>query len=212
VQRLLTKDCCLIAECVRLRFWPQGRWKKIALVFFLTLFVIVAAILTLYVVITLVVLPRINMDIVSGIDIINPDGNKTALVVYQPGFTGFPRDVSCAFANGLASSGWKVEITTASSQAPSNLLGYSLLVLGFPVYGAEPGDAIMRYINRTSNLNGIGTVIIALDGFNSPGESIDIIKQKVQALNGTFYESLALWIVDISATDTARRAGSEIAP
>jgi len=176
-----------------LRFWPQGRWKKIALVFFLTLFVIVAAILTLYVVITLVVLPRINMDIVSGIDIINPDGNKTALVVYQPGFTGFPRDVSCAFANGLASSGWKVEITTASSQAPSNLLGYSLLVLGFPVYGAEPGDAIMRYINRTSNLNGIGT-------------------QKVQALNGTFYESLAPWIVDISATDTARRAGSEIAP
>ena len=202
----------MIVVCVGLRLWPQKRWKKIVLVFFLTLFVVVAALITLFVVVTLVVLPQINRDIVSGIDVMNSDGSKTALVVYQPGFTGFPRDVSYAFANGLASSGWKVEITTAGSQAPSNLSGYSLLVLGFPVYGGRPGDAIVRYVNRMSNLTGISTVIIALDGLNSPGESVDIMKQKVKALNGIFHESLALWIGNLSATDFARKAGSEIAP
>jgi flavorubredoxin len=124
----------------------------------------------------------------------------------------FPKDVSYAFANGLASSGWRVEITTASSQAPSDVWAYSLLVLAFPVYGGKPGDAIVRYIDRTSNFNGISTVIIALDGLNSPGGSVDTMKQKVQALNGTFYESLTLWSGSGSATDSARQAGHYITP
>jgi flavorubredoxin len=192
-----------------LRFWPRKRWKKILLVFFLALIVLIAASIAF---LALAVLPNINKDVASGIDVINPSGSKTALVVYQPGYTGFPKDISYAFADGLASAGWRVEITTASSQAPSDLSGYSLLVLGFPVYGGKPGDPIMRYINRTSDLNGISTVIIALDGLNSPAASVDTLKQKVQAANGTFYESLTLWIGNFSAADIARQAGSKIAP
>jgi flavorubredoxin len=192
-----------------LRFWPQKTWKKILLVFFLALLVVIAASIAF---LALAVLPNINKDVVSGIDVINPSGSKTALVVYQPGYTGFPKDISYAFADGLASAGWRVEITTASSQAPSDLSGYSLLVLGFPVYGGKPGDPIVRYINRTSDLNGIRTVIIALDGLNSPAGSVDTLKQKVQAVNGTFYESLTLWIGNFSAADIARQAGSKIAP
>ena len=192
-----------------MRLWPQKRWKKILLVFFLTLFVFFAALIAY---IGLVVAPKINLDVVSGIDVINPGGSKKALVVYQPGYTGFPRDVSYAYANGLASSGWRVEITTASSQVPSDLSRYSLLVLGFPVYGGKPGEAIVRYVDRTSNLDGISTVIIALDGLNSPGGSVDTMKQKVQAANGTFYESLTLWSLSGSATDSARQAGSKITP
>jgi len=195
--------------CVSLRFWPQKTWKKILLVFFLALLVVIAASIAF---LALAVLPNINKDVVSGIDVINPSGSKTALVVYQPGYTGFPKDISYAFADGLASTGWRVEITTASSQAPSDLSGYSLLVLGFPVYGGKPGDPILRYINRTSDLNGINTVIIALDGLNSPAGSVDTLKQKVQAVNGTFYESLTLWIGNFSAADIARQAGSKIAP
>ena len=195
--------------CVSLRFWPQKTWRKILLVFFLALLVFIAASIAF---LALAVLPNINKDVVSGIDVINPSGGKTALVVYQPGYTGFPKDISYAFADGLASSGWRVEITTASSQAPSDLSGYSLLVLGFPVYGGKPGDPIVRYINRTSDLNEIRTVIIALDGLNSPAGSVDTLKQKVQAVNGTFYESLTLWIWNFSAADIARQAGSKIAP
>ena len=195
--------------CVSLRFWPRERWKKILLVFFLALLAVIAASVAF---LALAVLPNINKDVVRGIDVINPSGSKTALVVYQPGYTGFPKDISYAFADGLASGGWRVEITTASSQAPSDLSRYSLLVLGFPVYGGKPGEPIVRYINRTSDLNGIRTVIIALDGLNSPAASVDTLKQKVQAANGTFYESLTLWIGNFPAADIARQAGSKIAP
>ena len=194
---------------VRLRFWPQRRWKKILLLFFLVLFVVIAALIAF---LFLMVVPNINKDVVSGIDVVNPDGSKTALILYQPGYTGFPKDVSYAFADGLASRGWRVEITTASSQTPSDLSKYSLLVLGFPVYAGHPENAIVRYLNRTGNLNGIDTMILAADGLNSPDISIDAMKQKVQAANGTIYDSLALWNWNFSAKDIARQAGSKIAP
>lgn len=175
----------------------------------LTLFLL-AVVLVAFLV--LAVVPNINKDVVSPISVINPGGSKTALVVYQPGYTSFPKDISYAFANGLASKGWRVEITTASSQTPSKLSAYSLLVLGFPIYGGVPGTAIERYTNRTTNLNGINTVIIALGGMNSAGRSVDTMKQKVQTDNGTFCESVVLFSEDGSASAIARQDGSKITP
>ena len=192
-----------------MRFWPQRRWKKILLLFFLALLVVVAVLASF---VGLVVMPNINKDVISDIEVINSSGSKTALVVYQPGYTGFPKDISYAFADGLASSGCRVEITTASSQTPSNLSRYSLLVLGFPVYAGNTENAVVRYLNRTGNLNGINTVLLAADGLNSPDLGIDNMKQEVQAANGTVYDSLALWNWNFSAKDLARQAGSKIAP
>lgn len=192
-----------------MKLWSQKRWKKILLLFFLTIFISVSA-FSAYVIL------RINKDVVSGIDVLNTSGSKTALVVYQPGLSSFPRDVTYSFANGLASSGWRVEITTASSQTPSNLSKYSLLVLGFPVYGSVPGAAILRYVERVSNLNGIRTVIIALSA--GPNKSIDVMKQKLQAANGAFYQALTLYTMAPNeigngvATDIAKQAGSQITP
>jgi flavorubredoxin len=198
----------MIAVCP-LRLWPQKRWKKMVLVTFLTL-IVAGAISITY------VLFSINKDVVSPIDVINSEGGKTALVVYQPGLSSFPKDVSYAFGNGLASNGWRVEITTASSQTPSDLSKYKLLVLGFPAYGGSPGTAIVRYIDRLANLNGINTIIIACAG-GSTGTSVDTMKQKVQAAGGTFKESITLFTMapnkgNGTATDIARRAGTQIQP
>ena len=86
----------------------------------------------------------VNKDAVSGIKIMNPGVNKTALVIYQPGLTSLPKDTSYAFANGLAANYWRMEITTASSQALSDLSKYGLPVLGVPTYYNSPGTAIVR--------------------------------------------------------------------
>jgi len=177
-----------------LRLWPQKRWKKIVLVTFLTI-IAASGILLAY------VLLSINKDVVSPIYVINAGGKKTALIVYQPGLTSSPKDNSYAFADGLASSGWRVEMTTASSQAPSDLSNYSLLVLAFPIYSGGPGAAAVRYVDRLGNLQGIHTVIIDVP------TSENVMKQKVQAENGIVIETL----VANGATDI-RQAGSQIAP
>jgi hypothetical protein len=192
-----------------LRFWPQKKWKQIILLLVIALIVAFVAFGAFA---GLLLSGVISREVVSEIDVINADGGKTALIVYQPGFSSFPRDASYAFADGLASSGWRVEITTASSQAPSDFSKYSLLTLAYPVYGGTPGTAVVNYVNRVSDLNGINTVIIACGGGDS-GENVNPpLKQQVQAANGTFFKGLSLSNQNSSAMESARQARSNITP
>jgi len=177
-----------------LKLWPQKRWKKIVLTTLLVL-LLAGAIAIAYVFLS------INKDVVSPIDVVNPGGVKAALVVYQPGLTSAPRDNAYDFGNGLASSGWRVEITTASPKAPSDLSNYSLLVIAFPIYGGAPGTAADRYVDRLGNLQGIHMVIIDVPSLET------IMRQKVEAKNGTV---LATLVAD--GTTNIRQAGSQIAP
>ena len=178
-----------------MRLWPHKRWKKVALV--LCLIFIVMVVLSMYAIVS------INKDVVGPIDVMNAGGNQTALVVYQPGLSSGPKDNAYAFANGLASAGWRVETTTASPEAPSNLSNYSLLVLVYPIYGGRPGEAEDRYVERLGDLQHIKVVIINVRWAH---EIEDYMKQKVEAQNGTVLKSLLAGATDI------RQAGSEIAP
>jgi hypothetical protein len=191
-----------------MKFWPQKKWKQIILVLIIALIVAFAA---FGVFAGLLLSGAISREVVSEIDVINADGDITALIVYQPGFSSFPKDASYAFADGLASSGWRVEITTASPEAPSDLSKYSLLTLAYPVYGGTVGTAIVSYVNRIGDLGGIDTVIIACGGGDS-GESIEPLKQQVQDANGVFYDSMALSNQVGSALESARQAGIDITP
>jgi hypothetical protein len=202
-----------------MKLWPQKRWKQALLVFFIFFLavIVVLAIAGTY------TWSAVNKDVVSGVEVINPGGSKTALVVYQAGLTSFPKDTSYAFANGLAASGWRVEVTTASSQAPSDLSKYSLLVLGFPVYGGSPGKVIIGYVDRVGDLHGLNTVIMALNGNLNVGESVDTMTQHVHAANGTVQQSITLGSAltlfgmapsqgNGSPADIARHAGEHIRP
>jgi flavorubredoxin len=191
-----------------LKIWPQKRWKQIVFVVVLVLIVMFVAFGTFA---GLLLSGAINREVVSEIDVKNADGSKTALIVYQPSFSSFPKEVFYSFGDGLASSGWRVEITTASSEAPSDLSKYSLLALAYPVYGGTVGTAIVKYVDRISDFNGINTVIIACAGGDS-GESIIPLKQQVEAANGTFYDSLALSNGNSTTLESARQAGSIITP
>jgi hypothetical protein len=202
-----------------MKFWPQKKWKQVLLV----LFIFFLAVIVVLAIAGTYVSSAVNKDVVSGTEVINPSGSKTALVVYQTGLTSFPRDTSYAFANGLAERGWRVELTTASSQAPSDLSNYSLLVLGFPVYGGSPGKVIVGYVDRVGDLHGLNTVIIALYGNLNVGKSVDTMTQHVHAANGTVQKSLALGSVltlfgiapsqgNSSPADIARQAGTQIRP
>jgi hypothetical protein len=191
-----------------MRLWPTKLWKQILVVLAIVIIILIVVFAAFA---GLLMSGIIGGEVISEIKVINPDGINTALVVYQPGFSNFPKDVSYAFADGLVSSNWKVEITTASSQSPSELSKYSLLVIAYPVYGGTPGSAIVKYVDRLGNLNGINTIIIACAGGDS-GETIIPLKQQVEEANGVFYFSLALSSQVGSSIEDARQAGSNINP
>ena len=168
-----------------MKFWPQKKWKQILLVAILAFVVVITGILGF-------VFLKINSDYVSEIEILNADGARTALIIYHPGLSPFMEDVAYAFADGLAENDWRVEITTASSQAPTDLSTYSLLVLGSPVYADGPSPTIRRHIERMGDLAGIDIVLLVTSG-GSEGGTEAVMQQTVEEHNGSVELVLSLF-------------------
>jgi flavorubredoxin len=134
-----------------------------------------------------------NKEVVSEVKTLNPEGDAgTALVVYHPGKSDFQHRVFSGFAAGLISSDWRVEITTPSSQAPTDLSGYDLLVLGGPTYWFTPNRPIRRYVSRLGDLGGQPTVTI-ITALGAGEHSTSIIEKQVREANGDLVKPLLLY-------------------
>lgn len=168
-----------------MKFWPQKRWKQILLIAILTFVIVVIGVLGF-------IFFKINSDYVSGIEVLNADGAQNALIIYHPGLSSFMKDIVYAFADGLVENGWRVEITTASSQAPTDLSGYSLLALGSPVYADGPSPTIKRHVERIGDLTGIDTVLLVTSG-GSDGGAEAAMQQTVEEHNGAVELVLSLF-------------------
>ena len=188
----------------RLKIWPQKRWKKAILVTLFILMIIGAPIFAFFEY-------SVYTETASPIEVMNSLGSKDALVIYYPGLTAFSHDIAYAFANRLASNGWQVEITTASSQAPANMANYDLLVLDWPIYDFNPGPAITNYIHRIGDLQGKDTVIVTIGGGINPFNAQDGMKQIVQEANGNV-RSLVTIFRGGNFTDKADQAAANILP
>jgi flavorubredoxin len=189
------------------RFWPQKRWKKILLIALLAV-IITLALFSVYAGI------KINSDVLTPLVVKNPEGAKTALVLFHPGLSSFSQDVSYAFADGLVSNDWRVEITTPSSEAPTDLSKYSLLVITSNTYAFTPDPPTTRHLKRIGDLNGIQTVLLTLGAGSAEG-SKQALENLVKASNGTITESLLLYNIapnegDKSATEIARQIAQQI--
>ena len=187
-----------------MRFWPQKRWKKILLT---TLLIILAVLIGIVGYLEW----SVYREVSSNVEVLNSQGAKTALIIYHPGITDFARNVTYSFADGLVSSGWRVEVTTASSQAPTDLSKYSLLVLGWPIYDFNPGPTITNHIDRIGDLNGIDTVVMVIAGGMDPLNAQEGMNKKVQNANGTLIATLQAFRGGTAAQDMFN-AASNITP
>ena len=132
-------------------------------------------------------------EVVSPIRVLNSEGEGgTALVVYQKGLRDFQPKVAFAFAEGLVSNGWRVEVTTVSSHAPTKISSYDLLVLGWPTYLFTPSLPIRRYLRRIGDLKSKSTVIICTAA-GAPINSCKKMKSLVQAAKGNVVKTLTLF-------------------
>ena len=135
----------------------------------------------------------LNAETVSGIEVQNPAGEVgTALVVDHPGQGSFHARVVSGFVEGLVAGGWRVETITASGQAPTDLSGYDLLVLGSPTYWFAPSWPIRRYLDRLGDLVGQVTVTI-ITGMGAGERSAFLMQRKVQEANGELVSGLLFY-------------------
>ena len=191
------------------KFWPKKRWKKsVLIIFFIILILGVSSLIYIS--------WSINADIISDIIVINDDGISTALLIYHPGFTSFTTDVSYAFSNGLMSNDWRIEITTPSDQAPSDVSEYDLFIFCSPVYGFGPTPTINRHINRINDFQG-KSVITILTAAGSPGNSAQVLQEIIEQKNGIVQSEIILFSLapnteDKNAIDLIKELGMKIIP
>jgi len=96
-----------------------------------------------------------SQEVVTKLTPLSASGSAgRALLVYHPGLSDFPDHITAAFADGLATAGWRVERTTASREAPADLHGYDLIVLGSPVYADAAAPPLTHYLDRLGDLGG----------------------------------------------------------
>ena len=161
---------------------------------------------------------KMSSEVVSDLKVSNPAGEEgVALVIHHPGISDFQRQMNYAFTDGLVSNGWRVEITTASSQAPTDLSGYDLLVLGGPVYAGAVAQPVVSYLSGLGDLGGKRTVLI-ISGAGKTDEAVSVMEKLVQDANGDLVKSLPIWtqapneeMYGISdPEEIMRQAGTEI--
>jgi hypothetical protein len=167
----------------------------------------------------------LNQEMVGKVEVQNPEGDAgTALVVYHPGRGSFHPRVISGFVTGLVANGWRVGVAPASPQAPADVSGYDLLVLGSPTYWFMPSTAIRRYLRRLGDLGGQPTVTI-ITGLGAGGRSTAAMERQVREANGHLMKALLLyrmWPNDEEnyadskqnqalAVEMATRAASELA-
>jgi len=134
-----------------------------------------------------------NREVVSEVTTLNPEGEAgTSLVVYHPGKSDFQRRVFSGFAEGLVANGWRVEMTTPSSQTPTDLAGYDFLVLGGPTYGFAPNRPIQKYLSRLGDLGGKRTVTI-ITALGMGERSTEMMQRLVRQANGDLVRALVLY-------------------
>lgn len=187
-----------------MKFWPQKKWKKIVLIILL---------------ITLAVFGSIGAyleysvyrEVQTELDVLNPGGTKTALVIYHPGLSDYAKNVTYTYAEALAVNGWRVEITTASPQAPTDIIKYSLLVLGWAIYDFNPAPTITNQIHRIGNLNSINTTVIILGGGLDSFNVKDSMTRIVQDANGNIIQMLTSYR-SMRNFDLLREEASKLSP
>lgn len=150
-------------------------------------------------------------EVQTDVDVLNPDGTKTALVIYHPGLSDYAKNVTYTYAEALATNGWAVEITTASPQAPTYITKYSLLVLGWAIYDFNPAPTITNQIHRIGNLNSINTTVIILGGGLDPLNVKDSITRIVQDANGNIVQMLTSYR-STRNFDLLREGASKLSP
>jgi len=106
----------------------------------------------LIVVISVVVVAFAALDLMSytatGSQTLSPSGTSVgrALVVYDPGLSGAPKQAAVKVADDLKAGGYIVDLAGVRSSTAQNTSGYDIVVVGTPLYGGKASGSITDYL------------------------------------------------------------------
>lgn len=121
----------------------KGTLKKIVLIVVgILLLVIVVGIIWLYPTITCINKEHKTDEIILG------EGEKTALLIYEPSKHDTAKEVSMSIAQIMVEHGYTVTINFPSSELNYDWETYDVIALGSPIYGGKVSPVLKEYVER----------------------------------------------------------------
>jgi len=87
-------------------------------------------------------------NLATGAETLHPNGTATgeALVLYDQGLSGAPKDAATKIAGDLQADGYEVVLAGIKSSAAANVSGYDVIVAGGPIYGGKVSSSIWSFL------------------------------------------------------------------
>ena len=95
-----------------------------------------------------------------------------AIVVYDPGLSGVPKEAATKIGYDLQNRGYNVILAGVKSPAAANLTGYALIIVGGPVYWGKPAATIQTYVNKI-NRTVPETVLVGYFGYGTTSNGLN---------------------------------------
>jgi flavodoxin len=152
---------------------------------FKIIFAIFAALIILIVVIGSITVLDVAAYTATGSKTLTPTGTSVgkAIVIYDPGLSGTSKTVASQIATDLQAQSYTVTLAGIKSSAAANTKGYSVIVVGGPVYAGGLTSSVKDTINNRVLSHGQGAKVGIFgsgQGATSP-DDVAQIKQSIPA-------------------------------
>lgn len=102
-------------------------------------------------------------------ELLEPGGGPAgkALVVYNPGLSGAPKEAATKIAGDLNAQGYEVMLAGVKSDAATDVSGYDVIVAGGPIYGGKVSPSVYEYLETLAPPADAKVGVFAIGGSTS---------------------------------------------
>jgi flavorubredoxin len=118
---------------------------------------------------------------------LNPNSNVTgtALIVYDPGLSGAPKNVATKMANELQQKGYEVKLAGIRSNDAVNVTGYNVILVGGPTYAGDASSVVKTYLEGLNIPQNVTVGVFSVGSGADDQDSNMIMQQILQNKNVT---------------------------
>ena len=113
----------------------------------------------------------INKEYKVG-EIVIGEGQKTALVIYQPSKSNKSKDISMSIAQTMVDQGYKVTVNVPSKDLSYDWEKYDVIAFGSPIYMGKVSPVLKSYVERNPVAN--KKILIYAMGSSSADSTVEI--------------------------------------
>jgi menaquinone-dependent protoporphyrinogen IX oxidase len=113
----------------------------------------------------------------TGSKTLQPHGISVgkAIVVYDPGLSGAAQSIAQKIASDLQAKGYTVNLAGIKSSAAAHTSGYSVIVVGGPIYAGKPTSSVDGFLSKLNPVQGSRVGVFGSGSFNVSTDKVALL-------------------------------------